>query len=79
MLLWVCYRPEAASLTQPLSWELPYASDAALKEKVIIQTYPFADYFKFCILFFHAHLYVTKNGFPDVWGIILFFPLFIEE
>ena len=32
-LLWLWCRPGAAALIQPLAWELPYASDAALKKK----------------------------------------------
>ena len=30
-LLWLWGRPEAAALIQPLTWELPYATGAALK------------------------------------------------
>ena len=32
-LLWLWHRPAAVPLIQPLSWETPYAADAALKEK----------------------------------------------
>ena len=32
-LLWLWHRPAAAALIQPLVWELPYASDAALKRQ----------------------------------------------
>ena len=31
--LWLWHRPAAADLIQPLAWELPYATDAALKRK----------------------------------------------
>ena len=34
-LLWLWCRPEAAAPIQPLAWELPYASGAALKNKKI--------------------------------------------
>ena len=33
MLLWLWCRPAAAALTEPLAWELPYATGGALKEK----------------------------------------------
>ena len=33
MLLWLWHWPAAAALIQPLAWELPYASGAALKSK----------------------------------------------
>ena len=33
MLLWLWCRPAAAAPIQPLTWELPYASDVALKNK----------------------------------------------
>ena len=33
VLLWLWCRPAAAALTQPLAWELPHASPAALKRK----------------------------------------------
>ena len=33
VLLWLWCRPAAAALIQPLAWELPYASGAALKIK----------------------------------------------
>ena len=32
-LLWLWYRPAAATLIQPLAWELPYATGAALKRQ----------------------------------------------
>ena len=32
-LLWLWRRPAAAALIQPLTWELPYAADGALKKK----------------------------------------------
>ena len=32
-LLWLSRRPAAATLIQPLAWELPYAAGAALKRK----------------------------------------------
>ena len=34
-LLWLCYmcRPAAAAPTGPLTWELPYAANTALKKK----------------------------------------------
>ena len=32
-LLWLWSRPTAAALIQPLAWELPYATDVALKRK----------------------------------------------
>ena len=35
-LLWLWCRPEAAALIRPLTWELPYASDAAIKKKVSV-------------------------------------------
>ena len=31
-LLWVCCRPAAAALIQPLAWGLPHAMGTALKE-----------------------------------------------
>ena len=31
VLLWLWCRMEAATLNQPLAWDLPYAMDAALK------------------------------------------------
>ena len=33
MLLWLWCRPAAATLIQPLAWEIPYATGAVLKEK----------------------------------------------
>ena len=33
MLLWLWHRPAIATLIRPLAWELPYASDVALKSK----------------------------------------------
>ena len=33
MLLWLWQRPAAVALIQPLAWESPYATDAALKEQ----------------------------------------------
>jgi len=33
VLLWLWHRLLAAALIQPLAWELPYASDAALKRQ----------------------------------------------
>ena len=35
-LLWLCCRPAAVALIQPLAWELPYAMDVALKRKLKI-------------------------------------------
>ena len=32
VLLWLWRRPAAAALIQPLAWELPCATDAALKK-----------------------------------------------
>ena len=32
-LLWLWCRPVATALIQPLAWELPYATDMALKSK----------------------------------------------
>ena len=32
-LLWLWHRLTATSLIQPLAWELPYATGAALKKK----------------------------------------------
>ena len=32
-LMWLLYRPAAAAPVQPLAWELPYTTDAALKRK----------------------------------------------
>ena len=32
-LLWLWCRPAAVALIQPLAWELPYATGAALKSK----------------------------------------------
>ena len=32
-LLWLWHRPAAAALVQPLAWELPYATSAALKDQ----------------------------------------------
>ena len=32
-LLWLCCRPAATALIQPLAWELPYVTDLALKKK----------------------------------------------
>ena len=32
-LLWLWCRPSAVALIQPLAWELPYATDVALKKK----------------------------------------------
>jgi len=32
-LLWLWCRPAAATLIQPLAWELPYAAGVALKKK----------------------------------------------
>ena len=31
--LWLWRRPAATALIQPLAWELPYATDAALTKK----------------------------------------------
>ena len=36
MLLWLWLRLAAVAPVQPLAWELPYASGAALKSKIII-------------------------------------------
>ena len=33
VLLWLCCRPAAAALIQPLPWEFPYATGLALKSK----------------------------------------------
>ena len=33
VLLWLWHRPAAASLIQPLDWELPYAAGMALKRQ----------------------------------------------
>ena len=33
VLLWLWHRPAAAAPTQPLAWELPYATYTALKNK----------------------------------------------
>ena len=33
VLLWLWYRRAAAALMQPLTWEPPYAMDAALKKR----------------------------------------------
>ena len=33
MLLWLCCRPAAVALIQPLAWEPPYATGVALKSK----------------------------------------------
>ena len=33
VLLWLWYRPEAVASIQPLSWELPYVTGAALKSE----------------------------------------------
>ena len=35
VLLWLWCRPTAIALIQPLAWEPPYATDAALKAKKI--------------------------------------------
>ena len=32
-LLWLQRRPEATALIQPLAWEIPYATGAALKRQ----------------------------------------------
>ena len=39
MLLWLWCRPAAAAPIQPLAWELPYATGAALKKQ---------EYKKYC-------------------------------
>ena len=36
MLLWLWYRQAAVAPIQLLAWELPYATGAALKSKIII-------------------------------------------
>ena len=33
VLLWLWYRPAAAAMIQPLAWETPQATGAALKSK----------------------------------------------
>ena len=33
MLLWLWYRPGAATQIRPLAWELPYATGAAIKRE----------------------------------------------
>ena len=33
LLLWLWFRPAVAAWIQPLAWELPYATGAALKSK----------------------------------------------
>ena len=35
-LLWLCCRPAAVVLIQPLAWEPPYGGDMALKKREII-------------------------------------------
>jgi len=35
--MWLWHRPATAARIQPLAWELPYASGAALKRKNIYQ------------------------------------------
>ena len=35
LLLWLWWRPAAAAPIQPLAWELPYTTGAALKSKKI--------------------------------------------
>ena len=37
-LLWLCCRPAAGALIQPLAWEPPYAAGSALKRKENKQT-----------------------------------------
>ena len=37
-LLWLCCKPAAAALIQPLTWELPYAMRAALNKQTNKQT-----------------------------------------
>ena len=37
-LLWLCCRPAAGALIQPLAWEPPYAACSALKRKENKQT-----------------------------------------
>ena len=32
-LLWLCCRPAAVALIQPLAWEIPFAAGVALKSK----------------------------------------------
>ena len=39
-LLWLWCRPATAALIQPLAWELPYATGAALKRPPKKQTKP---------------------------------------
>ena len=34
VLLWLWSKPAAAALIQPLAWEIPHASCAALKSKI---------------------------------------------
>ena len=39
-LLWLWHRPAAAAPIQPLAWELPYATHAALKSKKRKKKFP---------------------------------------
>ena len=36
LMLWLWRRPSAVALIRPLAWELPYATGAALKSKIVI-------------------------------------------
>ena len=35
VLLWLCHRPAAIALIEPLAWALPYAAGTALKKKKV--------------------------------------------
>ena len=53
-LLWLWRRPAAAAKIQPLAWELPYATGAALKKMCV------------CIyMYTHIHVYITGFLFKE--------------
>ena len=49
LLLWLWHRLAAVAPVQPLAWELPYATDSALKSKKQKKTY------------IYTHMYIYKT------------------
>ena len=51
VLLWLWCRPAAVALTQPLAWEPPYATGAALKKTKKLKINMIVNYRKLTFLF----------------------------
>ena len=69
MLLWLWYRIAALAPIQPLAWELPYATGAAWKEKVLSKLPLTYKEFKGDPKTIQNYARKTKN-IKNVWSII---------